>query len=90
MAGRQWLAVLAAALIGGGAASLVASCGEDDGDVQIEGSSTGSTGSTGTGTTGTGTGTGTVTVATSACPKDSVSSRVMSRAAVARESSPLT
>ena len=49
MAGRQWLAVLAAALIGGGAATLVASCGEDDGDVQIEGSSTGSTGTTGTG-----------------------------------------
>ena len=44
MAGRQWLAVLAAALIGGGAATLVASCGEDDGDVQIEGGTTGSTG----------------------------------------------
>ena len=41
MAGRQWLAVLAAALIGGGAATLVASCGEDDGDVQIEGGTTG-------------------------------------------------
>ena len=66
MAGRQWLAVLAAALIGGGAANLVASCGEDDGDVQIEGS-TGSTGTTGTGTTGTGTGSVTVdTNATSA------------------------
>ena len=67
MAGRQWLAVLAAAFIGGGAATLVASCGEDDGDVQIEGSSTGSTGRPGPGPPGTGTGSVTVdTNATSA------------------------
>ena len=51
MAGRQWLAVLAAAVIGGGGATLVASCGEDDEGVKIEGGAT--TGSTGTGTTGT-------------------------------------
>jgi len=50
MAGRQWLAVLAAAVIGGGAATVVASCGEDDEGVKIEG---GTTGTTGTGTTGT-------------------------------------
>ncbi|MBN1529498.1 MAG: EfeM/EfeO family lipoprotein [Thermoleophilaceae bacterium] len=61
MSGRQWLAVLAAAVIGGGASAVIASCGEDDGDVQIEGSTTGTTG---TGTTGTGT--GSVTVDTSA------------------------
>ena len=37
MAGRQWLAVLAAAVVGGGAATVVASCGEDDAGVKIEG-----------------------------------------------------
>jgi hypothetical protein len=55
MAGRQWLAVIAAALIAGGASSVVASCGEDGDGVQIEGSTTGSTGTTATGTTGTAT-----------------------------------
>ncbi len=82
MAGRQWLAVVAAALIGGGAATLVASCGEDDGDVQIEGSSTGSTGSTGTGTTGTGT--GTVTVDTSATSAEGLGQAMSTVAAYAR------
>ena len=82
MAGRQWLAVLAAALIGGGAATLVASCGEDDGDVQIEGSSTGSTGTTGTGTTGTGT--GSVTVDTNATSAEGLGQAMSTVASYAR------
>ena len=63
MAGRQWMAVLAAAVVGAGAATVAASCGEDDSGVQIEGSSTGGTN---TGGTGTGTSTGSVTVDTKA------------------------
>ena len=74
MVGRQWLAVLAAALIGGAAATLVSSCGEEDGDVQFEG---GATGTTGTGTTGTSTGSVTVdTNATSAEGLDQPMSQV--------------
>ena len=79
MAGRQWLAVLAAALIGGGLASVVASCGEDDGDVQIEGSTTGTTG---TGTTGTGT--NSVTVDTNATSAEGLEQAMSTVTAYAR------
>jgi iron uptake system component EfeO len=79
MASRQWLAVALAALIGGGASALVASCGEDDGgDVQIEGG-TGTTG-TGTGTTGT----GTVTVDTNATSEEGLSAAMGKVARYAR------
>jgi hypothetical protein len=60
MASRQWLAVVLAALIGGGASALVASCGEDRGDVQIEGGTTGAVT----------TGAGTVTVDTNATTEE--------------------
>jgi iron uptake system component EfeO len=76
MAGRQWLAVLAAAVIGGGAATLVASCGEDDEGVKIEG---GTTGTTGTGTTGT------VTVDTNATSAEGLQQAMSSVATYARE-----
>jgi iron uptake system component EfeO len=79
MAGRQWLAVLAAALIGGGLASVAASCGEDDGDVQIEGSTTGTTG---TGTTGTGT--NSVTVDTNATSAEGLEQAMSTVTAYAR------
>ena len=77
MAGRQWLAVLVAALIGGGAATLVASCGEDDSDVQIEGSTTGTTGTTGTST-------GSVTVDTNATSAEGLQEAMSKVTAYAR------
>jgi iron uptake system component EfeO len=82
MAGRQWAAVLAAAVIGAGGATLIASCGDDDeGSVQIEG---GTTGTTGTGTTGTGT-TGTVTVDTGATSAEGLEAAMSQVASYARE-----
>ncbi len=76
MAGRQWIAVLAAAVIGGGAATVVASCGEDDEGVKIEGGAT-------TGTTGTGT-TGTVTVDTNATSAEGLQAAMSKVATYAR------
>ena len=78
MAGRQWLAVLVAALIGGGAATLVASCGEDDSDVQIEGSTTG------TNRARTGTSTGSVTVDTNATSAEGLQEAMSKVTAYAR------
>jgi iron uptake system component EfeO len=81
MAGRQWMAVVAAAVIGAVSATVAASCGEDDSGVQIEGSSTGGTN---TGGTGTGTGTGSVTVDTNATSAEALDGAMSQITAYAR------
>ncbi len=80
MAGRQWIAVLAAAVVGACAATVVASCGEDDSGVVVESSSTGGTNTGGT----TGTGTGSVTVDTNATPAQALDAAMTQITAYAR------
>ncbi len=74
------MAVLAAAVIGAGAATVAASCGEDDSGVQIEGSSTGGTNTGGT----TGTSTGSVTVDTNATNAEDLDAAMAQITAYAR------
>lgn len=58
---KRWLIVLVSALLGAGAALIVGSCGGGDGEVRIEGSTTGGPG-TSTGGSGTTTGGASITV----------------------------
>jgi iron uptake system component EfeO len=70
MSAKHVVVSIVVAVLGVGAAVAIASCGgEDRGSVEIEGGTTGTTGTTGTGTTGTGTtGSGTTGSATSTAP----------------------